>query len=99
MRKDFEDDPFAKALVPPADETPTEATARLRAEKEARDRNDEINKELERGRKSLDKQKKDVLKMLILGQSGSGTSPLCATKLLLTKVIHLTGKSTVLKSE
>ena len=74
MDKYRDDDPLTRALAPPADETSEQADARLLAEKAARDRSNEINKELEKARRSLDKRNKDVIKMLILGQSGSGRS-------------------------
>ncbi|GJE86339.1 G-alpha-domain-containing protein [Phanerochaete sordida] len=65
-------DPFAKVLAPPADESPEQAQARVRAERRAAERSKTIDAELESAGKRMTEQKSGVLKMLLLGQSGSG---------------------------
>lgn len=67
------DDPFATLLAPPSDETPDAKAIRERAEAEARSVSDAIDEQLRQERFALKKKRKPV-KVLLLGQSESGTS-------------------------
>ena len=66
------EDPFASILAPPPGESPEAKEARERAEAEARRVNDGIDEQLRQERIALKKKKKPV-KVLLLGQSESGT--------------------------
>ncbi|KAF8510274.1 guanine nucleotide binding protein, alpha subunit [Gautieria morchelliformis] len=66
------DDPISRALQPPPDESPSERDERLRAEREAKRVNDEIDDELRRERAAL--RRKRPVRVLLLGQSESGKS-------------------------
>lgn len=66
------DDPLTRALAPPPDETPEERTIRVRKEIEAQRISDQIDDALKQEKAAL--KKKRVMKMLLLGQSESGTS-------------------------
>ncbi|EKM56672.1 uncharacterized protein PHACADRAFT_141501, partial [Phanerochaete carnosa HHB-10118-sp] len=68
----YDSDPIAKALAPPANETAEQAQIRLRAEAIAIERSRSIDEALEKAGKKLIEQRNGVLKMLLLGQSGSG---------------------------
>ena len=65
-------DPLAAALQPPPNETPEQRQIRLQAEEDARKRSDRIDKMLKESHKA--QQRKQVVKILLLGQSESGKS-------------------------
>ena len=91
-------DPLAAAIAPPKNESTTARVARLRAEAEARRVSDEIDEQLKQDRVARRRQRPCV-KVLLLGQSESGTfrASSCpgASFLMLSRL----GKSTTLKSE
>lgn len=66
-------DPFYEFMKPPDDETPAQKTARLKREADAQRVNDEIDLQIKEDRNRL-KKEKDVVKVLLLGQSESGES-------------------------
>lgn len=68
-----EHDPFAIFTTPPPDETPAEREIRLRREVEEKRVSDRIDEEIKREKAMLKKQK-DIVKVLLLGQSESGKS-------------------------
>ena len=72
MRRADGEDPLALLLTPPIDETHDEREQRLQREAEARRVSEGIDAVIQRERDALRNQK--VLKMLLLGQSGSGMS-------------------------
>jgi guanine nucleotide-binding protein alpha-1 subunit len=65
-------DPFAIFTRPPANETPTERSAREAREAEEKRVSDKIDEELKKERLAMKKKKNDVC-VLLLGQSESGT--------------------------
>ena len=65
-------DPLAAALLPPPNETQAEKEARLRAERDAKKRSDDIDKTLRESERQ--KRRRKVVKVLLLGQSESGKS-------------------------
>ena len=65
------DDPLYLAIAPPPKETPDAKEARLRAEARARKISEEIDESLKAERAAL--KKKPPVKVLLLGQSESGT--------------------------
>lgn len=66
-----EDDPLARAIAPPADETPEMRTVRLQAEARAKQVSDAIDSQLLAEKQALKKKQRNV-KVLLLGQSESG---------------------------
>ncbi|KAG5719020.1 Guanine nucleotide-binding protein alpha-4 subunit [Termitomyces sp. T112] len=66
-------DPFYELMRPPLDETPAQATARQQREREAQARSDEIDKSIKQARE-IAKKEKNIVKVLLLGQSESGKS-------------------------
>ncbi|THV06695.1 guanine nucleotide binding protein, alpha subunit [Dendrothele bispora CBS 962.96] len=68
-----DDDPLARAIAPPPDESPDQRAARLQAEKEAKLRSDAIDAEINRQRQAEKKEQRPI-KVLLLGQSESGKS-------------------------
>ena len=62
------DDPLAKAIAPPENETPQQLHDRLAAEAEAQKRSDAIDEEINRQRSELKKAPKSV-RVLLLGKS------------------------------
>ena len=66
-------DPLARALLPPADESPAARDARVRQEQEAKKRSEEIDEQIRQDRAAMKRQKQAV-KVLLLGQSESGKS-------------------------
>jgi hypothetical protein len=68
-------DPFFEILRPPPDETPAQTTARLKRELDAQRVSDEIDEEIQRAMISA-KSQKNVIKVLLLGQSESGVCPI-----------------------
>ncbi|EAU91545.2 guanine nucleotide-binding protein alpha-4 subunit [Coprinopsis cinerea okayama7 len=68
-----EEDPFAKILAPPTDETIEEREKRLAAEAEAQKRSDAIDEEINRQRMAERREPKHI-RILLLGQSESGKS-------------------------
>ena len=71
-RRPENEDPLAVLLTPPIDETHEEREQRLQREAEARRVSEGIDAVIQKERDALKNQK--VLKMLLLGQSGSGMS-------------------------
>ena len=67
-------DPFAHLTAPPVDETPEQRRVRERNEEKARKINDEIDEALKLEREELRAKRRNRLKVLLLGQSESGTS-------------------------
>ncbi len=67
------DDPLARVMLPPPDETPEERDLRLQTEDEARRISEAIDESLRLER--LSQKKKKTVKLLLLGQSESGTRP------------------------
>jgi hypothetical protein len=65
-------DPFAMFSAPPAGETPEERMAREQREQEAQRISDKIDDEL-KAEKAMLKKRRGVVKVLLLGQSESGT--------------------------
>ncbi|KAK7038824.1 hypothetical protein VNI00_010454 [Paramarasmius palmivorus] len=72
-KKISENDPFAHFLRPPVGETPEQRTERLRREAEATRISAEIDEAINRDR-AAQKKDKDLIKVLLLGQSESGKS-------------------------
>lgn len=68
-----EQDPLTLAAAPPPDETPAQRIAREKAELEARRVSDEIDEQIKAERLAVKRRKRPV-KVLLLGQSESGTS-------------------------
>ncbi|KAG5644026.1 hypothetical protein DXG03_009241 [Asterophora parasitica] len=66
-------DPFIEFMRPPPDETPAQATARMKRELDAQRRSDAIDESIKRERDQA-KKDKNVIKVLLLGQSESGKS-------------------------
>ncbi|KAF5313437.1 hypothetical protein D9611_008484 [Ephemerocybe angulata] len=66
-------DPFYELMQPPADETPAQATARQKRELDAQRVNDKIDEEIKQERVQARKGR-NVIKVLLLGQSESGKS-------------------------
>ncbi|KAF8528414.1 G-alpha-domain-containing protein [Hysterangium stoloniferum] len=67
-------DPLTLALKPPAGETPEARQRRILIEKEAKQVSDEIDAQLKLEQKAMAKQKKEEVRLLLLGQSESGKS-------------------------
>ena len=67
-------DPFAQITAPPADETPEQRRIRERREGEERRISEEIDEALKAEREEIRAKRKNRLKVLLLGQSESGTS-------------------------
>lgn len=65
------DDPLTRALAPPLDETAEERTARIKKEIEAQRVSDAIDEAIKQEKSALKKRR--AMKMLLLGQSESGT--------------------------
>jgi len=68
------DDPFAIFHMPPLSETLEERALRERREAEAQRVSDRIDGEIKVERAAMKKQQKNVVKVLLLGQSESGKS-------------------------
>jgi guanine nucleotide-binding protein subunit alpha len=64
-------DPFYELMQPPADETPAQATARLKREQDAQRVNDMIDEGIKQERAQA-KKGRNLVKVLLLGQSESG---------------------------
>lgn len=71
--KHVEQDPLTLAVAPPAGETPAQRIVREKAEAEARKISEEIDEQIKRD-KLASKRRKRSVKVLLLGQSESGTS-------------------------
>ena len=67
-----DDDPLTLAMAPPPDETPAERAERERKEHEALQRSRQIDVELKNAKAAL-KRHKRAIRVLVLGQSLSGT--------------------------
>jgi hypothetical protein len=70
-KKISENDPFAHFLRPPVGETPEQRAERLRREAEATRISAEIDEAINRDR-AAQKKDKDLIRVLLLGQSESG---------------------------
>uniref|UniRef100_A0A0W0FWU8 Guanine nucleotide-binding protein alpha-4 subunit n=1 Tax=Moniliophthora roreri TaxID=221103 RepID=A0A0W0FWU8_MONRR len=66
-----DDDPLTRAMAPPPDETPEQREQRLQREKEARERSEAIDNEINQQRLA-EKREQAPVKVLLLGQSESG---------------------------
>lgn len=64
-------DPFFELMQPPADETPAQATARQKRELDAQRVNDQIDEDIKQERAQA-KKGRNLIKVLLLGQSESG---------------------------
>ncbi|KDQ60013.1 hypothetical protein JAAARDRAFT_205077 [Jaapia argillacea MUCL 33604] len=71
-RRSSSDDPFESVLRPPADETPDQKAIRLKAEEEAR----RVSQAIDDGIKAerIERKKRRIVRLLLLGQSESGKS-------------------------
>ena len=69
----IDEDPLAKLLAPPPDETPEQRAVRLQLEAEARQVSERIDEQIKAERAALKKSK--PVKVLLLGQSESGPYP------------------------
>jgi guanine nucleotide-binding protein subunit alpha len=72
-RTNAEQDPLTLAAAPPKDESLAQRLVRERAESEARKISDEIDEQIKREKQATKRRKRPV-KVLLLGQSESGTS-------------------------
>lgn len=91
-------DPFAELTAPPPGETPSQKAIREKKEAEAKRISERIDDEIKAQRAVMKKQK-DVVKVLLLGQSESGEfTPTIQSMPPLIAVLCV-GKSTTLKSE
>lgn len=64
-------DPFYEFMQPPPDETPAQKTARLKRELDAQRVSDGIDEEIKQER-AMERKKKHIIKVLLLGQAESG---------------------------
>ena len=64
---DSHDDPLARALQPPADESPDERAAREQKQREATRISHEIDEDIQESRKAFERRKK-AIKILLLGE-------------------------------
>ncbi|TFK90902.1 G-protein alpha subunit [Polyporus arcularius HHB13444] len=71
-KRSVDEDPLARLLAPPPNETPEDRETRLRLEAEARQISDKIDEQLKAERAALKKNR--PVKVLLLGQSESGKS-------------------------
>ena len=70
-------DPFYELMHPPPDETSAQKAARLKRELDAQRVSDSIDESIKQEyAKEKEKGKKDVIKVLLLGQAESGEYPL-----------------------
>ena len=91
-------DPFYEFMQPPPDETPAQKTARMKRELDAQRHSDSIDEDIKLERAKVDKQR-NVIKVLLLGQSESGQLPCCHWSIFTSFIsLHVIGKSTTLKS-
>lgn len=82
-------DPFTLALQPPPTETPSEKTARLLAERQAKQRSDEIDRLLRQPPPTASAPRGSEYKMVLLGQAGAGkTTVLKQMRLLYDPQAH-----------
>ena len=68
-------DPFYELMRAPPDETPAQKTARLKRELDAQRVSDGIDEEIKKERALQKKKRKDIIKVLFLGQAESGEQP------------------------
>jgi guanine nucleotide-binding protein subunit alpha len=88
-------DPFYELMSPPPDETSAQKTARLKRELDAQRVSDSIDEVIKQER-TKERRKKNVIKVLLLGQAESGKYSLLSCCLTLKSLPS--GKSTTLKS-
>jgi guanine nucleotide-binding protein alpha-1 subunit len=67
-------DPFYEFMQPPADETPAQKTARQKRELDAQRVSDGIDEEIKKDR-AMEKKRKQIIRVLLLGQAESGEQP------------------------
>lgn len=67
-------DPFYELMQAPPDETPAQKTARLKRELDAQRVSDGIDEDIKQER-AMEKKKKNIIKVLFLGQAESGEQP------------------------
>lgn len=80
-------DPLAMFTKPPANETPAERTAREAQEAEARRRSEAIDEELRKEKARLKREEKNLVRVLLLGQSESGASASCVDPFVALNVL------------
>lgn len=88
-------DPFHELMQPPPDETSAQKTARLKRELDAQRVSDSIDEDIKQER-AIAKKRRDVIKVLLLGQAESGEHSWLWCCLTLKSLPS--GKSTTLKS-
>lgn len=76
-----EDDPLARAIAPPPDETPEARALRERVQANAKKRSDEIDARLQ-AENAAKRKRGQPVKLLLLGQSESGKSTTLKSALL-----------------
>ena len=91
------DDPLTRALAPPPDETPEQRAERESREHEARIISNKIDEEIKKDRIALKKQK-NVIRVLLLGQSESGKSRSLLAYCIILTLVYYPGKSTTFRS-
>ena len=76
MGRSFDEtvDPLARIIAPPAGETPEERRTRERGEADAKRISEQIDEALKAEREERKSKRNNRLKVLLLGQSESGTS-------------------------
>jgi hypothetical protein len=91
-------DPFYELMHPPPDETSAQTAARLKRELDAQRVSDSIDEDIKQER-AKEKKKKNVIKVLLLGQAESGEHLLIFitmvrfdTKVITLRKIHNTQK-------
>jgi hypothetical protein len=88
-------DPLTLAIATPPDKSPQQRADREKREREAQIVSDKIDEGIKKDRIALKKQK-NVVRVLLLGQSESGKFLTSLTQLLILTITS--GKSTTLKS-
>jgi hypothetical protein len=68
-------DPFYELMQAPPNETPAQKTARLKRELDAQRVSDGIDEEIKQERALEKKKRKNIIKVLFLGQAESGEQP------------------------
>lgn len=81
-----EQDPLATWTAPPADESPDEYTARQKAEADAKKQSELIDEDIKAQRTRLKREKRELVKVLLVGQSESGKSTILKSAFLRSRV-------------
>ena len=92
-----EDDPLSAFTKPPRNETPAQRAQRLAKEEQAKKISDAIDENLKAEKIALRKQKY-IVRVLLLGQSGSGVCSSSSLSSVYLFLVIAPGKSTTLKS-